>query len=188
MFFPPFICPQSALDRSAIRISYRLSLQLTPLFSLKDGHDLRFLHPYVRLQASASHLSPSVIHLTSSHLFQCPPFFAPFKSYLCLFSFICLSALLSLPNFALLFPSLYSCSAFKLFPPATPSPHRLLSCPPLPPIPFLHPSHYLPPRSQQGSQLDKRPRCRVIGFLTRYGSACSGVTHSPTVIELKLEV
>lgn len=120
---------------SAYLITYRSSL-FSSLVSRMGATFASLItassHPYVLLQVLSSPLFPSIIHLTSSHLFQYPflPLYSvPFKSYLCLFSFICLSALLSLPNFALLFPSLFSCSAFKLFPShPPPPPHPLIAC------------------------------------------------------------
>lgn len=193
MFFPPLLsAPQSALDASAYLHHLRHSCLFSSLVSRMGSSFPSFIpwspsiHPSRRLPPgfSLSHFSfahPLNLIPSSFHA----PFLPlrlhilPFKSYLCLFSFICLSAVPSLPNSALLFLPL-SCSLVK------PSPLPLISCSPPPPPPYLPPF-----TASQAPRLDKQPRCRVIRFLTGSGSVCSDVTHSPTAadpVRGKLEV
>lgn len=159
LFFPPPLlsAPQSALDHLCHRVCISISpsppsLRLIFLFRFKDGHVLRFLHccipihPYVFLRVSASHISPSLIHLTLFHLFLTPHFFLlfftslhlnrTFASFLSSACQLCRPAQ-TLPSFSSLFFFLsaapLSCSSVKPSPLPLPPTHRLLPFLPLPP-------------------------------------------------------
>lgn len=144
-FYPPSICTGWSLPscmHQRISITYRSCLFSSLVSRMGTSFAL-----FITVSPSI-HLTPgfSLSHFSLSHpLNVIPSFFnaqflpllllllhiIPFKSYLCLFSFICLSAVLFLPNSALLFlpflaAAALSCSSVNPSPPT----HRLLPCPP----------------------------------------------------------
>lgn len=107
---------------------HHLSLLLISLFRGEDGHTLRFAslrssphpHPYVLLQVSASDISPSLIHLTLTHLIFKSPIPSS-SSYQCvltpplpLFFHLPVSCAVP-PELCPPVPPFFSRSAFKLF-------------------------------------------------------------------------